>query len=193
MTTLTAQRRDMNVKAKKLRREGFIPGIICGRDVKEQFTIQIDEKEAMRLIHETQQNKQVQLQIGDQKINTIIKDYSFNALKKQLEVVDFQALVKGEKIHTSAMVILKNEALAAGVVTQELSEVNYVADSDHLVDAIVIDFEKVKGLQTIKVSDLDAFKDPNVTVSNPDAIVCSVSEVTDMVDDADEDAETTEA
>ena len=34
MMTLNAEKRDMNVKAKKLRREGYVPGSLCGRGSK---------------------------------------------------------------------------------------------------------------------------------------------------------------
>lgn len=177
MTTITAQKRDMSVKAKQLRREGFVPGIVCGREVKEKMTIQMTEKEAMKLIRENDEGERVELKVGDETIHAIIKDYSYNAVKKQLEVLDFQALVKGEKIHTSVEVVLKNETMAAGNVNQELSKIAYKADPEHLIDTIVIDFEKMKDVKLMKVSDLEEFKDPNVTTSNPDAVIFSVTEV----------------
>lgn len=192
MTTITAQKRDMKVKAKKLRRDGFIPGILCGHEIKEAVTIQIPEKEAMKLIRENQKGEQVELFIGDKKVNAIIKDFYFNAMKRQIEVIDFQALVKGEKINTSVDVVLKNEMMAKGSVTQELSQINYKADPEHLLDTVVIDFEKINGVRHMKVSDLDIFKDPNIVVANPDAMIFSVSYDTSSAE-VETAAETSEA
>ena len=46
MNTLKAEKRDMNTKAKKLRREGFVTGNLFGRQIKESIPIQIAQKDA---------------------------------------------------------------------------------------------------------------------------------------------------
>ena len=59
MMTLNAEKRDMSVKAKKLRREGYVPGSLCGKDLKEPVALKISEFEAERFMskrHEGQQN-----------------------------------------------------------------------------------------------------------------------------------------
>ena len=38
MNTLKAEKRDMSIKAKKLRREGFVTGNIFGREMKEMHS-----------------------------------------------------------------------------------------------------------------------------------------------------------
>lgn len=50
MMTLNAEKRDMNVKAKKLRREGYVPGSLCGRDLEESVPLKISEFEAERFM-----------------------------------------------------------------------------------------------------------------------------------------------
>lgn len=177
MTTITAQKRDMKVKAKKLRREGYVPGIVCSREIKDMLPIQFDVKDAMKLLRDCKKGEQVLLQVGEQKMHAIIKDVSYNALKRQVEIIDFQALVKGEKIHTAVDIVLKNEHLIQGSVTQEVSEIHYKADSDHLVDTIVLDFEQLRNVKSMKVSDLDMYKDSAITVQTPgNAVIFSVTE-----------------
>ena len=39
MNTLKAEKRDMSIKAKKLRREGFVTGCIFGREMKESIPL----------------------------------------------------------------------------------------------------------------------------------------------------------
>ena len=46
MNTLKAEKREMSVKAKKLRKEGFIVGNLVGRDIKDSIPLKIEEKEA---------------------------------------------------------------------------------------------------------------------------------------------------
>lgn len=188
MTTIRVQKRDMNVKAKKLRREGFVPGIICGKDIKELLAIQIADKDAQKLIRENEKGSRVELLLDEEKIYAIIKEYSINSISNKIESLDFQALVKGERINTSVKIILKNESQASGVVTQEISEVHYKADSDHLLDTIILDFEKLKGVKTMKVSDLDEFKNSDISVSNPDSVIFSVTQaVNEETDDTTEE------
>lgn len=42
MITLKAEKRNPNVKAKKLRREGYVTGILSGKEMKEPVALQFD-------------------------------------------------------------------------------------------------------------------------------------------------------
>ena len=42
MNTLKAERRDMTIKAKKLRREGFVTGSIFGREMEETIPLKME-------------------------------------------------------------------------------------------------------------------------------------------------------
>ena len=50
MTTLKTAKRSMDVKAKKLRREGFVPGNLCGRDLEESVPLKIQVFDAQKFI-----------------------------------------------------------------------------------------------------------------------------------------------
>ena len=50
MNTLKAEKRDLSIKAKRLRREGFVTGNVFGRQIKDSMPIQIAEREAERLL-----------------------------------------------------------------------------------------------------------------------------------------------
>ena len=50
MNTLKAEKRNMQTKAKKLRREGFVTGNVFGREMKESMPIQILKADAERLV-----------------------------------------------------------------------------------------------------------------------------------------------
>lgn len=176
MTTLSASKRDMKMKPKRLRRDGFIPGVVCGRGLKESIAIVVPEKEAAQFVRDNTKGVQVTLDIDGEKYNAIVKEFTFNALKRQVQNLDFQALAVGEKVSTSAEIILKNEDSIQGSVNQELSEVHYRAESDHLVDNIILDFEKMPAMRSMRVSDLDIYKDEAITVTTPgDSVIFSVS------------------
>ena len=51
MNTLKAEKRDLAVKAKRLRREGYVTGNIFGREVKGSIPIKIERKDVDRLLN----------------------------------------------------------------------------------------------------------------------------------------------
>ena len=50
MTVLKAEKRSKDVKAGKLRREGYVTGNIYGRNLKESFMILLDRKVAGQVL-----------------------------------------------------------------------------------------------------------------------------------------------
>ena len=50
MITLKVEKRNPEVKAKKLRRDGFVCGVLYGKEMKESTPIQLMEPEALRFI-----------------------------------------------------------------------------------------------------------------------------------------------
>ena len=46
MNTLKAEKRSMDVKAKKLRREGYVTGNVFGREMKESVPVKIESRSA---------------------------------------------------------------------------------------------------------------------------------------------------
>ena len=49
MTTLRVQRRNMETKAKKLRREGYVTGNLFGKEIEGSIPVQIEKSEAERI------------------------------------------------------------------------------------------------------------------------------------------------
>ena len=50
MLTLKAEKRNPDEKAKKLRRDGFITGVLYGKEMKENVSLKFTEKDAAALI-----------------------------------------------------------------------------------------------------------------------------------------------
>ena len=70
--------------------------------------LQFDTKDAMRFIGKNTKGAQVVLDLGDKKVSAIVKDIDYNSMQRQIMSLDFQALVKGEKISTSVPVKFEN-------------------------------------------------------------------------------------
>lgn len=166
----------MDIKAKKLRREGFITGNVFGRELKESIPVKLESKEVGSLLHTCGKGSQINLEIDGQVIDVLIKDISYNSMKKQIDEIDFQALVKGEKVHSVAEVVLLNhEKVITGVLEEHLTEISYKALPSALVEKVIVDVGDMKVGDSIQVKDLDIAKDKDVQlVTNPEALSCRI-------------------
>ena len=179
MNTLKAEKRDMSIKAKKLRREGFVTGCIFGREMKESIPLKMLKGDVEKLLKTEGKGGRVTLTVDGQTYDALIKEVDFNPLKGGVDEMDFQALVSTEKVHSSAEIHLINaDKLVAGVPQQMLHEVDFKALPSALVEKIELDIGDLKVGDTIRVADLDIAKDKDVDLTtDPEATVVTVTEV----------------
>ena len=195
MTTLKAEKRNMQTKAKKLRREGFVTGNVFGREMKESMPIQIAKTDAERLIKSHGKGSQIMLDVDGQMMDVLVKEIDLSPLKTEIYEIDFQALVKGEKVHSVAEVILLNhEKVNTGLVNQMLHEIAFKAEPSALVEKIEIDVGDMKLGDSIQVKDLDIAKNKDIDlVTNPETTVVSITEIHNQPVGDEETEEETEA
>ena len=179
MNTLKAEKRSMSIKAKRLRREGYVTGNVFGRDIQESIPVKIEKTVVERLLKTCNKGSQILLDVDGQAYDVLIKDISFNAMKGIVEEIDFQALVRGEKVHSVAEVILvDHDKVMNGVLQQQLQEISYKALPEALIDKVRIDVGDMKVGDTIRVADLDIAKNKNVDlVTDLDTTVATVTVV----------------
>ena len=179
MNTLKAEKRSMSIKAKRLRREGYVTGNVFGRDIQESIPVKIERTVVERLLKTCNKGSQILLDVDGQAYDVLIKDISFNAMKGIVEEIDFQALVRGEKVHSVAEIILVNhDKVMNGVLQQQLPEISYKAFPEALIDKVRIDVGDMKVGDTIRVADLDIAKNKNVDlVTDLDTTVATVTAV----------------
>ena len=179
MTTLKAEKRSMSIKAKRLRREGFVTGNIFGREIPESIPVKMERTVAERLLKTCNKGSQILLDVDGQVFDVLIKDICFNSMKGLVEEIDFQALVSGEKVHSVAEIILLNhDKVIGGVLQQQLQEISYKALPDALIDKVKVDVGDMKAGDTIRVGDLDIAKNRNIDlVTDLDATIATVTAV----------------
>ena len=155
MNTLKAEKRDMGTKAKKLRREGFVTGNIFGKEIEGSIPVKMEKAEVDKLLKTKNKGSQIVLDVDGQKMHVLIKEVDYNTLKKQVDEVDFQALVSGEKVHSVAEVVLLNHEMVMECVLEPvLTEIAYKAVPEALVEKVEIDVANMKPGESVKVKDL---------------------------------------
>ena len=196
MNTLKAEKRDMSIKAKRLRREGYVTGNVFGKEIKGSIPIKLEKSAVDRLLKIHRRGSQVMLDVDGESMDVLLKEINFNPLKGKVDEIDFQALVKGEKVQSVAEVILENhDKVASGVLQLLLEEVPYRALPGDLVEKVMVDVGNLKVGDSIKVGDLDMAKNEKVDLLiDPETIIVTVSESRNAVEeDTGEEAEGGEA
>lgn len=179
MDTLKAEKRDMAVKAKKLRREGYVTGSVFGREIENSIPVQFSKKDADRLMKTSTKGSRIVLELEGQPMNVLIKEIDFDALKRQINEIDFQALVQNEMVNSVAEIVLLNhDKVQEGVLEQHLEEISYRALPAALVEKVEIDVSSLKVGDTICVKDLPIASDKDVHLTvDPETLVVSVAAV----------------
>lgn len=190
MTTLEVQRRNMETKAKKLRREGYVTGNLFGKEIEGSIPLQIEKQEAERIERECMKGSQLYLELDGKTYDVLIKEMDYRPMDHQILEMDFQALVKGEKVHSVAEVILLNkEKVTEGVLEQLLEEIAYKATPEELVEKVEIDCATLRLGDTLKVADLDIAKNDKIDLQTDlDAPIVSILASNNEVPE-DEEAE----
>ena len=176
MNTLKAEKRTMDTKAKRLRREGYVTGNVFGREMEGSIPVKIEKSAVEKLLKTSNKGSQIMLDVDGQAYDVLIKEIQFNPLKGQVDEIDFQALVSNEKVHSVAeIVIVNHDKVAEGVLQENMEEVNYRAYPSALVDKVEVDVAGLKVGDTIRVKDLSLAKDKDIDIKDdPEAVVLTV-------------------
>ncbi len=191
MTTLKVQRRNMETKAKELRRQGYVTGNLFGKEIEGLIPFKIEKRDAEKIQKECLKGSQLYLELDGKQYDVLLKDIEYDSMKNQIVELDFMALVKGEKVHSVAEIVLHNkEKVVEGALEQLLTEISYKALPEALIDKIDVDCGNLRVGDTIKVSDLEIASDKNIEImTHLDAPVVSVIASHNVLPDAEEETE----
>ena len=179
MNTLKAEKRTMDTKAKRLRREGYVTGNVFGREMEGSLPVKIEKSAVEKLLKTSNKGSQIMLDVDGQSYDVLIKEIQFNPLKGQVDEIDFQALVSNEKVHSVAEIIFENhDKVEAGVLQEVLKEVSYRALPAALVEKVKVDVGEMEIGDTIRVKDLSIAKDKDIDIlTDLEAVVATVTAV----------------
>lgn len=179
MNTLKAEKRSMDIKAKKLRREGYVTGNLFGKALDGSIPVKMTKKDVGILLKTNNKGSQITLDVEGESYDVLIKEVAFNSATGYYDEVSFQALVSDEKVHSVAEIsFIGHDQIAEGILQEKLVEIAYKAFPKDLVDKIEIDVSKMKIGDSIKVKDLDFSKNPAIgLMTDPEAVIVMVSAV----------------
>lgn len=175
MSIFHADKRDMNLNARQLKKTGLIPGNIYGGDLDQSLLIQMQENEARQLLRSKTTGNKLTLSVDGRKYSVIIKEIGRSPVSGQIEHLSFQALVNSRMVTSAARIVLLNREKVSNFVQQRLFEIPYRAFPSNLVEEIEIDLEGMPLDTYVRVQDLDIAKNEDIELLvEPDDLVLSI-------------------
>ncbi len=174
---LDAEKREISSKGRlnKYRNEGYIPGIVYGKEVS-NIPVVLKEKDLLTLRAKEGTNVIIDLAVGNEIYPTIFKEIQRNPIGGKVIHVDFEAVNLEKPVYTTISVVAVGEARGVkvgGVFDQELYELEVEGLLTDLPDRIEVDVSNLDIKESIHVRDLELPE--NVKVYTPmDATVVSV-------------------
>jgi large subunit ribosomal protein L25 len=162
---------------RRLRREGFVPGVIYGGDA-EPATFAVDAKLLRNALAAAGAVLEVNID-GGKKDNVVVKDLQRHPVRGEVIHVDFLRVRMDVAIHATVMLELTGSEESpgvreGGVLTQELRELTIEALPGDIPDVITHDVSGLVMAETVHVSDLTA--PPGVTIlDDPEHDVASIT------------------
>ena len=177
MNTLKAEKRSMDIKAKKLRREGYVVGNVFGKKIEGSIPVKFHTLELEKFLKKAHKGSQIMLDVEGTQYDALIKDVAYNPVAGRIDEIDFQALVSTEKVHSVVEVVLENhDKIAEGVLQESLEEIAYKALPADLVDEVRVVVGDMKIGDVIRVKDLPIYADKKITImTDPDAVVVALN------------------
>ena len=177
MDIITVEKRNEKLKAKQLRKEGFVPCCVYGGNLPNSISIQMDQNTADRLFRELRLGSKIKLKLDDKIIMTQIKNSTNNLMSNKVDHIDFQALEPEKKVNSVTHIILKNADAVMGVLEKMLLEIPYASLPEDMIDTIAIDLEDKAVVTVMTVGDIPEFLNDSIELQvETDSIIFRINE-----------------
>lgn len=183
--------------ARKVRSQGFVPGVIYGTGVEDGTPIKFKESELNKVLKDQELNPRLTVMLDDEEKNVIIKEVQKDPIKGNVLHVDLQAIAADEVIRTTIPVIfegreeVENRQLLLEIY---LSEVEISGPANIIPGSITMDVKGKEAGDTLTVGDIEF--DSRITPITPlDEVLAAITvpkvgAVSDEEETADEDLST---
>ena len=144
--------------ARKVRGQGFVPGVIYGTGVEDGTPIKFKESELNKVLKDQELNPRLTVMLDDEEKNVIIKEIQKDPIKGNVLHVDLQAIAADEVIRTTIPVIfegreeVENRQLLLEIY---LSEVEISGPANIIPGSITIDVTGKEAGDTVTVADIE--------------------------------------
>lgn len=129
-------------KAKRLRENGFIPGVIYGNGSREASSVKFEEKALKKILAAHGSSVKLWIKQGDNKKFGFIKEIQRHPVTNKIIHLDVELVSKDHEVKLQIPIIFKGESelLSRGLLLQiHKSEVNVLGKIDLMPEFITVD------------------------------------------------------
>jgi large subunit ribosomal protein L25 len=180
--------------SRRLRRDGFIPGVLYGRG-KKPHAIRIGERDLRKaLTGPAGLHAILDVVLAGQKTThpSILKDYQADVISGRLAHIDLQEVRLDQSIQAQVVIELVGEAagsIEGGVLSQVTREINVEALPLEVPERIEVDVSSMQMGDTLRLSDIIA-QDGVTFLDDPEeTVVATVTVPTQIVEPEPEEEE----
>ncbi len=182
MLSFTAKVRDKSIKAKNLLKNGYLPAVVYGREVK-NIPLILNYKEFENFFHKITESTIFNLKIEkDDKIEeypVIIRDIQYNPVTDEFIHIDFFQLPMDREITINVPLVFIGESPAekneGAVIVKNLHEIEIRTLPKYLIGELKVDLSSIKKIgDEIKIRDLNL--PAEIKVENFDEIIAIAAE-----------------
>lgn len=174
------KRTEIGKRVKNVRRNGFIPAVVYGRDM-EAMPISLEKRSATQTLNSVSGSTILTLQVEGKEYSTLVRDVQRDHLRNEFLHLDFLSVSLLEKLRTNVSITLVGDAAVLedfdALVVAGISEVEVEALPQDLPETITVD---VSGLA--EIGDAIYLRDipvpPNVEIlTDPEELIAVASAV----------------
>src|SRR5690606_23812494 len=177
--------------AKALRRQDRIPCVLYGGEKQTHFHVTYNELSKLVI---TPKVHQVDLSLGDEKFNAVIKEVQFHPITDRITHVDFLELADDKMVKIELPLRVTGSAIGVrngGRLFVQFRKLTVKGFPPQFPDEILLDITKMRIGQKMRVKDLDT--GGLTIVQDPEAVVVSIKTARGVIETEDEEEEGAEA
>jgi len=170
VATLTVLPR--NEKGRRARREGFIPGVVYGRETK-TLPVKFVRREFLRVLREHGERPWVKLLMADQEEMALVKYVEKEPITGEVLHVDLQLVASGQKITCDIPIkfIGRDKLKSKGLILQvNIDSINVTGEASIIPEHFIVDVGDKNYGDVVTVEDLDVHSGIQITDPPEDAI-----------------------
>ncbi|GFN35710.1 50S ribosomal protein L25 [Tepidimicrobium xylanilyticum] len=183
-------------RANKIRREGFIPAVVYGKEEKTEH-IKVDQKEFNKVYRTAGITTMIDLELDGKVLPVLIKEVQIHPFKNQFLHADFQKIKMDETIRLTIPITIvgkDNIRQKEGVLVQQLDEIEIECLPKYIPQSTEVDVSDIDFNKPVLVSDLNIFGDENITIfREADDVIATLVETAGAEAEEEEDVEEVDA
>ena len=180
MLTLSAQiRKELGKKTKTLRKQGVLPAVLYGPEIKSALPLELDYKSFEKVYNTAGESSLISLEVNGKKFLVLIHDLKRDPLEEKIIHIDFYQPRLEEEVEVTIPIVFEGEPIAikdlGGTLVKNISELEVRALPQKLPHEIRTDIGNLRTFEDhVLIKDLKLPEGVKI-LKDPEEIVAFVS------------------